>query len=157
MFKAFVNIFKNKELRNKILFFATVIIVCQIVTNIPCPGVNTTNLKVYFDKLSQESTGNFLGMIDLSSGVALQLFAVGALSIMPCISASIIMQILVPVLPSLERLNHEGEAGMNKINQYTRCITTFLCIIQGAMTAIIMTHPECLDFVWNAPGWASRI
>lgn len=152
MFKAFVNAFKIKDLRNKILFSAAVVIVCRIAANIPCPGVNTYNLKVYFDKLSQETAGNFLGMIDLFSGGALQQFAVGALGIMPYISASIIMQLLVPVLPSLERLKREGEAGMNKINQYTRYLTIVICIIQGAMTAIAMTHPERLGLPSALPG-----
>ena len=152
MFKAFINAFKIKDLRNKILFSAAVIIVCRIAANIPCPGVNTANLKVYFDKLSQETAGNFLGMIDLFSGGALQQFAVGALGIMPYISASIIMQLLVPVLPSLERLKREGEAGMNKINQYTRYLTIVICIIQGAMTAIAMTHPERLGLPAALPG-----
>ena len=112
MFKAFINAFKIKDLRNKILFSAAVIIVCRIAANIPCPGVNTHNLKAYFDKLSQDTAGagGFLGMIDLFSGGALQQFAVGALGIMPYISASIIMQLLVPVLPSLERLKREGKA-----------------------------------------------
>ena len=152
MFKAFINAFKIKDLRNKILFSAAVIIVCRIAANIPCPGVNTANLKVYFDKLSQETAGNFLGMIDLFSGGALQQFAVGALGIMPYISASIIMQLLVPVLPSLERLKREGEAGMNKINQYTRYLTIVICVIQGAMTAIAMTHPERLGLPSALPG-----
>ena len=152
MFKAFINAFKIKELRNRILFSAAVVIVCRVAANIPCPGVNTQNLSVYFDKLSQETAGNFLGMIDLFSGGALQQFAVGALGIMPYISASIIMQLLVPVLPSLERLKREGEAGMNKINQYTRYLTIVICIIQGAMTAIAMTHPERLGLPAALPG-----
>ena len=152
MFKAFINAFKIKELRNRILFSAAVVIVCRVAANIPCPGVNTQNLSVYFDKLSQETAGNFLGMIDLFSGGALQQFAVGALGIMPYISASIIMQLLVPVLPSLERLKREGEAGMNKINQYTRYLTIVICIIQGAMTAIAMTHPERLGLPSALPG-----
>ena len=152
MFKAFINAFKIKDLRNRILFSAAVVIVCRVAANIPCPGVNTYNLKVYFDKLSQETAGNFLGMIDLFSGGALQQFAVGALGIMPYISASIIMQLLVPVLPSLERLKREGEAGMNKINQYTRYLTIVICIIQGAMTAIAMTHPERLGLPSALPG-----
>jgi len=91
-------------------------------------------------------------MIDLFSGGALQQFAVGALGIMPYISASIIMQLLVPVLPALERLKREGEAGMNKINQYTRYLTIVICIIQGAMTAIAMTHPERLGLPAALPG-----
>ena len=145
MFKTFVNIFKNKGLRNKILFSAVVIIVWQIVANIPCPSVNTMNLKIYFDKLSQEPASNFL-----FSGDALQLFVIGSLGIMPYIFASIIMKLLISVLPSLNRLKREGEAGMNKVNQYTRCITILICIIHGAITAFAITHPERLDALQRA-------
>ena len=150
MFKTLINVFKNKKLRSKILLSVAVIIVCQIATNIPCHDVNTTNLKVYFDKLSQESASDFLGMIDLFSGDALQLFVFGALGIMPYIFASIIMQLLISVLPSLKRLKREDEAGLNKINHYTRCITIIICIIQGATAAIAITHPERLDALQRA-------
>ena len=142
MFSAFINSFKVKELRNRIFFTAGVIVLCRIAANIPCPGVNTANLAKYFERLSSESAaGGFMGMIDLFSGGALQQFAIGALGIMPYISASIIMQLLVPVIPQLERLKREGEPGMNKINQYTRYLTILICLIQGAMAAVAMMNP----------------
>lgn len=146
MFKAFVNLFKIKEMRDRIFYTMLVIVICRIAANIPCPGVNTQNLNDYFEAFQQQnqSAGQFVGLINLFSGGALQKFAVGALGIMPYISASIIMQLLVPVLPSLERLKREGEAGVNKINQYTRYLTIIICIIQGAMTALAMMQPERL-------------
>ncbi len=146
MFKAFINIFKIKELRNRIFFTAAVIVICRIAANIPCPGVLANNLNEYFVQFQNENpaSGQFVGMINLFSGGALQKFAIGALGIMPYISASIIMQLLVPVLPSLERLKREGEAGVNKINQYTRYLTIVICVIQGAMTALAMMQPSRL-------------
>ena len=121
MFSAFLNAFRIKELRNKIFFTAGVIVLCRIAANIPCPGVDTKNLKTYFDSFGADSAaGQFMGMFDLFSGGALQQFAIGALGIMPYISASIIMQLLVPVVPSLEKLSREGEVGRGRINQYTR-------------------------------------
>ncbi|MBE6374329.1 MAG: preprotein translocase subunit SecY [Lentisphaerae bacterium] len=146
MFKAFINAFKVKELRDKILFTMGVIILCRVAANIPCPGVDMANLDKYFTQLGTESqaAGQFLGMFDLFSGGALQKFAIGALGIMPYISASIIMQLLVPVVPSLEKLQREGEVGHAKINQYTRYLTIVICMIQGAMAAVAMTNPSRL-------------
>lgn len=145
MFKAFINSFKVKELRDRIFFTAGIIILCRIAANIPCPGVDTHNLALYFDKAVQDNpAGQLMGMFDLFTGGALQQFAVGALGIMPYISASIIMQLLVPVLPSLEKLKREGEPGHNKINQYTRYLTIVICIIQGAMAAMAMVNPSRL-------------
>ena len=145
MFSAFINSFKIKELRTRILFTAGILILCRVAANIPCPGVDTANLDVYFTKLGEESaTGQFLGMFDLFSGGALQHFAIGALGIMPYISASIIMQLLTPVVPSLEKLQREGEVGRGKINQYTRYLTIVICLVQGAMAAVAMTNPTRL-------------
>lgn len=145
MLSAFLNAFKIKELRNKILFTAGVIVLCRIAANIPCPGVDTKNLKTYFDSFGADSAaGQFMGMFDLFSGGALQQFAIGALGIMPYISASIIMQLLVPVVPSLEKLSREGEVGRGRINQYTRYLTILICIVQGAMAAVAMTTPSNL-------------
>lgn len=146
MFSAFINSFKVKDLRKRILFTAGIIILCRIAANIPCPGVNTANLAEYFNQLRENSAaaGGFLNLVDIFSGGALQQFAIGALGIMPYISASIIMQLLVPVLPALEKLKREGEPGYAKINQYTRYLTIVICIIQGAMAALAMMEPERL-------------
>ena len=153
MFSAFVNAFKIKELRKKIFFTAGVIVLCRIAANIPCPGVDTKNLKTYFDSFGADSAaGQFMGMFDLFSGGALQQFAVGALGIMPYISASIIMQLLVPVVPSLEKLSREGEVGRGRINQYTRYLTILICIVQGAMAAVAMGNPSNLGLPAPDPG-----
>ena len=116
MFKAFINAFKVKELRGKILFTMGLLILCRVAANIPCPGVDMANLDKYFTQLGTESqaAGQFLGMFDLFSGGALQKFAIGALGIMPYISASIIMQLLVPVVPSLEKLQRTGVVELDE-------------------------------------------
>ncbi len=145
MFKAFVNCFKVKELRTRILYTAGILVLCRIAANIPCPGVNTAALGDYFNDLASSSAaGGILNLVDLFSGGALQQFAIGALGIMPYISASIIMQLLVPVVPALEKLKREGEPGYAKINQYTRYLTIVICIIQGAMAAYAMKDPASL-------------
>ena len=146
MFSAFINSFKVKELRQRILYTAGIIILCRIAANIPCPGVNTQSLSKYFEQLANNTAagGGILDMVNIFSGGALQQFAIGALGIMPYISASIIMQLLTPVLPALEKLKREGEVGYAKINQYTRYLTIAICLVQGAMAAIAMMNPERL-------------
>jgi preprotein translocase subunit SecY len=84
-------------------------------------------------------------MVNLFSGGALEKFAVGALGIMPYISASIIMQILTPVLPDLERLQREGDHGRQKLNQYTRYLTVLICLIQGFILTQTMLNPQFLS------------
>ena len=154
MFSAFVNAFKIKELRDRIFFTAGLVVLCRVAANIPCPGIDTANLQHYFDtKMTADSAGGqFMGMLDLFSGGALQQFAIGALGIMPYISASIIMQLLTPVIPSLEKLQREGEAGRNKINQLTRYLTIVICLVQGAMAAVAMSDPQRLGLPSHDPG-----
>jgi preprotein translocase subunit SecY len=145
MFSAFVNMFKIKELRSRILFTAGIIILVRLAANIPCPGVNPAALKVYFHEFTQTNpAGMMMEMFDLFSGGALQAFALATLGIMPYITASIIMQLLIPVLPQLERLQREGDVGKQKINQYTRYLTVLVCIIQGTMAAMAMIDPTRL-------------
>ena len=154
MFSAFINAFKIKDLRDRILFTAGLVVLCRVAANIPGPGIDTANLQHYFTtKMTADSAaGQFMGMFDLFSGGALQQFAIGALGIMPYISASIIMQLLTPVVPSLEKLQREGEIGRNKINQYTRYLTIVICIVQGAMAAVAMTNPSNLGLPSPEPG-----
>ncbi len=145
MFSAFVNMFKIKELRSRILFTAGIIVLVRLAANIPCPGVNPGALKVYFNEFTQTNpAGMLMEMFDLFSGGALQAFALATLGIMPYITASIIMQLLIPVLPALERLQREGDVGKQKINQYTRYLTVLVCIIQGTMAAMAMIDPTRL-------------
>ena len=85
-----------------------------------------------------------MALIDLFSGGALAHFALGALGIMPYISASIILQLMIPVIPQLEKMQREGETGRQKITQYTRYLTIIVCLIQGAMVAMAMVNPTKL-------------
>jgi preprotein translocase subunit SecY len=141
VFSAFINSFKIKELRQRILFAAGIVALCRIAAAIPCPGVNARALQVLFEK-NAGAAGGFMGMFDMFSGGALENFAVATLGIMPYISASIIMTLLTPVIPALEKLAREGDVGRQKINQYMRYLTVLICIIQGAMAALVMLDPS---------------
>ncbi|OGV35530.1 MAG: preprotein translocase subunit SecY [Lentisphaerae bacterium GWF2_45_14] len=141
MLKAFANVLKVEELRNRILFTAGIIILVRLAANIPCPGVDPVALNNYVSDLTKDG-GGMLGMFDMFSGGALQKFAIATLGIMPYISASIIMQLLVPVLPALGKMVREGESGRQKISQYTRYLTVVICLVQGAVAAMAMENPS---------------
>ncbi|MBE6369246.1 MAG: preprotein translocase subunit SecY [Lentisphaerae bacterium] len=145
MLKAFWNVLKIKELRSRLLFTAGIIVLVRLADNIPCPGVNSKALQGYLEAQTAnagETAGGIMSMLDIFSGGALQQFALGVLGIMPYITASIIMQLLTPVVPSLEKIQRDGESGRAKISQYTRYLTILVCIVQGVLAALAMVNPE---------------
>ena len=144
MLRAFLNVFKVKELRTRLLFTALIIILVRFASSIPCPGVDPAALEKFSQSMAAKNAGGVMGMIDVFSGGALTHFALGALGIMPYITASIIMQLLVPVLPQLEKIQREGESGRAKITQWTRYLTIVVCLIQGAMVTVAMIDPTRL-------------
>jgi preprotein translocase subunit SecY len=145
MLSAFTNSLKIPELRQRILFTVALIFVCRLIAVIPTPGVDAATLQAIVDRMVQ-GTGNigFMGMLDLFSGGALTQAAIGALGIMPSISASIILQLLTAVIPSLEKLAREGDAGRQQIIQYGRYLTVALCIVQGYAMAALLLNPATM-------------
>ena len=144
MFSAFVNSLKIPELRERIFYTFGLVFVVRIIAMIPTPGVDAVALREFIAQVRSTAGGGFVGLFDLFSGGALENVAIGALGIMPNISASIILQLLTAVIPSLERLAREGDAGRKKINQYSRYLTVLLCIVQGYAMAVALEHPEGL-------------
>jgi preprotein translocase subunit SecY len=144
MLSAFSNSFKIPELRQRILYTFGMVFVCRIVASIPTPGVDAVALKQAIDAVSQTAGGGALGLFNLFSGGALERCAVGALGIMPYISASIILQLMTAVVPQLERLAREGDAGREKLTQYTRYLTLILCVVQGYAMAVALENAEAL-------------
>ncbi len=129
MLEKFLNIFKIPDLKKRILFVLGMILVFRIGVHIPLPGVNAKALGDLF------AQGGILNFIDLFAGGALKRFSVFAMGIMPYINASIIMQLLIAVIPALEKLSKEGEEGRQKITSYIRYGT----IIVGALQALGLT------------------
>jgi preprotein translocase subunit SecY len=115
------------DLRKRLIFLLLALVVYRIGAHIPVPGIDPGQLAQLFDSQS----GGILGLFNMFSGGALSRFTVFALGIMPYISASIIMQLMTVVVPTLEALKKEGEAGRKKITQYTRYATVFLAIFQA--------------------------
>ncbi len=123
---------KITELRQRIIFLILALIVYRIGTFIPVPGINPLALQQFFDS----NSGTILDMFNMFSGGALSRLSVFALGIMPYISASIIIQLMTVVVPALEQIKKEGEAGRRKITQYTRYGTLLLATFQGVGIAL---------------------
>jgi preprotein translocase subunit SecY len=144
MLSAFSNCLKIPELRQRIFFTLGMIFICRLVSSVPSPGVDPLALQMLINDIENQVGGGFLGWIDMFSGGALRNCAVGALGIMPYISASIILQMMTAIVPALEKLAREGEPGRAKLTQYTRYLTLVICVIQGLFLAISLEHPEML-------------
>ncbi|MBC8386537.1 MAG: preprotein translocase subunit SecY, partial [Actinobacteria bacterium] len=141
MLKAFVNAFKIPELKKRILITLGLIAVYRLGCYIPIPGIDGVALAQFFERLSQTQGGTLFGIMNMFSGGAMQRLTIFALGIMPYISSSIIMQLLTAVIPQLEKIAKEGRAGHQKINQYTRYGTIFLCVIQSYFIALWLENP----------------
>ena len=128
MLGAFANAFRTPDLRRKLLFVGFVIVIFRLGSQVPTPGVNAANVQACFDQVENDG---LYGLINLFSGGALLQLTVFALGIMPYITASIILQLLVVVIPRLETLKKEGQAGQTKITQYTRYLTLALAVLQA--------------------------
>lgn len=118
-------IWKIKDLRDKILFILVMLILFRVAAHIPVPGVDVSRLKTFF------SSNDLLGLLNVFSGGALDNFSLVAMGVGPYITASIVMQLLGMVIPALEALQKEGEAGYRKINQYTRYLTIPFALLQS--------------------------
>jgi preprotein translocase subunit SecY len=134
MFSWLANAWRVPELRRRLLFTAGVLAVYRFGSWVPAPGVNEAALKNYF---GGSAGGGVLQLLNLFSGSALSRFSLFALGIMPYVTASIIFQVLAVVVPSLERLQKEGEAGYAKITQYTRYLTVALAAAQSTGYAFL--------------------
>lgn len=151
----FQNIFKIPELRRRILMTFFFLAIYRVGIHIPTPGIDTAALGDFF----KGAEGTLLGFFDMFSGGGLRRLSVFALGIMPYISASIILQLLTVVIPHLERLSKEGEAGRKKITQYTRYGTVILSAVQGFAISFgleQMQSPSGAPVVLVA-GWPFRL
>lgn len=146
------NIFKISELRQRIAFTAMMLIVYRMGAHIPTPGINNEQLSQFLSSRG----GALMGFLDMFSGGGLSRLTIFALGIMPYISASIILQLLTVVIPSLSKLAKEGDRGRKKIIQYTRIATIGIGLVQALGIAIGLEGMEGGAFVRN-PGWGFRL
>jgi preprotein translocase subunit SecY len=133
MLTAFIRAFRTPDLRKKLLFSLGIIALFRFGSSLPAPGINEANVSICANAAANSGSGlqGTLQIVDLLSGNALKYMSVFALGIMPYITASIILQLLTVVIPRLETLKNEGQAGQAKITQYTRYLTIGLAVLQS--------------------------
>lgn len=125
MLQALSNAFKLPDLRKKILFTLLILVIYRLAAHVPVPGVNLEALRQVFKQ------NQLLGLLDMFSGGAMSNFSVMAMGVYPFITAQIVLQLLQPIIPPLEQLAKEGEAGRQKLNLYTHLLTIPLAALQG--------------------------
>ncbi len=155
MLQSLKNIWDVPDLRKRVLFTLGILAVYRLGSHVPTPGINAAALVDFFE----QNRSNWFGLVDMFSGGNLANVTIFALGIMPYISASIILQLLTVVVPTLERLSKEGELGRRKITQYTRYGTIGLSIVQSLGIAIYLERLTLSgDFsIVETPGWAFRL
>src|SRR5262249_54573111 len=126
-FEAVANVFRVPDLRKRLLFALGLLAVYRLGGHIPIPGIDARR----FEDFVRQNAGGFLGFIDLFSGGMFRRLTIFALGIMPYITSSIILQLLTVVVPTLEKLQKEGELGRRKITQWTRYLTVGLALMQS--------------------------
>ena len=134
MFDAVLRAFRLPDVRRKILFTFGLLVVYRLAAHVPVPGVDVSRLQELF------ASNQLLGLLDLFSGGSLTTFSLAALGVYPYITASIVMQIMAPLIPALESLQKEGEAGRTKMAQYTRLLTVPLAILQAYAQATLLAR-----------------
>jgi preprotein translocase subunit SecY len=163
MITGFRNCFKIPELKERIIFTLLVLGVCRLIAWVPIPGLDGVELQGYFDQLRENRSKDgigFMGMYSMFTGGAWERCSIGGLGIMPYISATIILQLMSPIIPRLSRLSRE-EGGRVKIMQIGRVMTLFLCLGQGFVMSLGWLSPETVfggswtggDLVLNPGFW----
>lgn len=154
MLSAFTNCFKIPELRQRIMLTLGLVFIARVGAAIPLPGINPAPLQAYYASSSSDG-GGLIGLYNMFTGGAMMQGAVFALGIMPYISASIILQLMGAVVPSLARLMQEGEMGRQKIAQYTRYLTILIAAVQAIlMMYAIIVKPQTLFTGFNPADYA---
>ena len=157
MLSAFTNCFKIPELRQRIFLTLGLIFIARVGAGIPLPGIDPIPLQAYYASATSDS-GGLAGLYNMFTGGAMMNGALFALGVMPYISASIILQLMGAVMPSLARLMQEGDTGRQKIAQYTRYLTIVISVIQAVMiTYALVYSPETIFTGFNKEEFGSII
>jgi len=143
---------KIPELNKRLMFAAFMLVVYRLGVFVPIPGVDSEQILKIFD----QAQGTIFDMLNLFSGGALERASIFALGVMPYITSSIIMSLLVKAFPTLEAMQKEGEAGRRKINQYSRYGTILICLVQGGMLSAALQSGQLGDVVSN-PGFSFTV
>src|SRR3989339_681274 len=146
MWQKFIQIWKIPDLRRSVLFILGMLAIFRFAAHIPVPGVNIENLKSFFE------SNQILGLLSVFSGGSMENFSIVMLGVAPYITASIIFQLLVMIIPKLEEISKDGEAGRKKINQWTRMLTVPLAALQG-YSLIALLRQSQIQIITDLNPW----
>ncbi|HCT79855.1 MAG TPA: preprotein translocase subunit SecY, partial [Micromonosporaceae bacterium] len=149
MLSAFISAFKTPDLRKKILFTLGIVAIYRLGAALPSPGVAYGNVQQCIEVMKTGDQSGVFTLLNLFSGGALMSLSVFALGIMPYITASIILQLLTVVIPRLEQLRKEGQAGQAKITQYTRYLTLGLAVLQSSAFVALARSGQLFNNMCN--------
>ncbi len=141
MFSAFANCWRIPELRARLIATVALIFVARIGANIPLPGVDPKDIMDYYHSMADQASGGVVAMYNMFTGGAMLKGSIFSLGIMPYISASIIMQLMSAVVPSIARLQQEGETGRQKVAQYSRYLTIIIAVVQSSLLLGAFCNP----------------
>lgn len=161
MWERLRSIWTIPDLRKKILFTLLILLITRVLANIPVPLTNaeTQSLVKLFSSGGSQNLGQLLGLLDVFSGGSLQKFSIVALGVYPYITATIVMQLLQPIIPALENMMREGEAGRLRFNQITRIISVPLAFLQALGQAAIFVRFNVLTnfSLFDASSWLESL
>lgn len=143
MLQAVINAFKIPDIRRKILYTVAMLVIFRMIASVPVPGVDREGIRSYIE------TNQLLGMLNLFSGGGLNNFSIVALGVYPYITATIIMQLMTPIIPRLNELSQEGQQGRNVIDRYTHYITVPLALLQGYGQMLLFSSPQGGNLIEN--------
>lgn len=143
MLQAVINAFKIPDIRRKILFTLGMLVIFRLIASVPVPGVDRAGIRDYIE------TNQLLGMLNLFSGGGLNNFSIVALGVYPYITATIIMQLMTPIIPRLNELSQEGQQGRNVIDRYTHYITIPLALLQGYGQMLLFSSDQGGNLIEN--------
>src|SRR5687767_9940510 len=143
LLQALMDAWNQEDVRKKLVFVFAMLVIFRFVAHVPIPGVNPDLLRQAFE--SNTGTGAFLGTLNLFSGGGLRQLSVASLGVYPYITASIILQIMIPLIPSLQALSREGEQGRNRIQLYTHWLAVPMAVIQGYSQLLILQQLGAVD------------
>lgn len=143
MLQAVINAFKIPDLRRKILYTLAMLVIFRLIASVPIPGVDRAGLRDFIE------TNQLLGMLNLFSGGGLNNFSIAALGVYPYITATIIMQLMTPIIPRLNELSMEGQQGRNQIDRYTHYLCVPLAMLQGYGQMLLFSRPESGNLIEN--------
>ena len=141
LLQALLDAFQQPDIRQKLLYTIGLLVIFRFVAHVPIPGVNPGFLDAAFDNNA------ILGFLNLFSGGALRNLSIAALGVYPYITASIVMQLMVPIVPSLQAISREGEQGRNRIQLYTHYLAVPMAVVQGYSQLIILEQAQAVQGV----------